>query len=164
MDLYLIHWPGTHGVYVIHVVYYDILIIIFTQGTITIFSIESTHLECFGKTSCARYSPIMLPSISHKQTLFVGLCKSIGVSNYTINHLKELLLHCKIKPAVNQVEFTPRLFQVSVLTTCCPQLSHSFTERSSSILQRKRYCIRGIFSVSKRRQGNTTICCITYSH
>lgn len=32
-----------------------------------------------------------------------GLCKSIGVSNFMINHLEALLPHCKIKPHVNQV-------------------------------------------------------------
>jgi diketogulonate reductase-like aldo/keto reductase len=32
-----------------------------------------------------------------------GLTKSIGVSNYGIHHLKELLGHARIKPVVNQV-------------------------------------------------------------
>jgi diketogulonate reductase-like aldo/keto reductase len=32
-----------------------------------------------------------------------GLTKSIGVSNYGIHHLQELLGHARIKPVVNQV-------------------------------------------------------------
>lgn len=33
-----------------------------------------------------------------------GLVREIGVSNYTVRHLNELLANCKgIKPAVNQV-------------------------------------------------------------
>lgn len=36
-----------------------------------------------------------------------GLAKSIGVSNYRINDLKETLKNAKVKPAVNQIEFHP---------------------------------------------------------
>ena len=32
-----------------------------------------------------------------------GVFKSIGVSNYNVRHLQELLSSCKIKPHVNQV-------------------------------------------------------------
>ncbi|MHA2357756.1 MAG: aldo/keto reductase [Candidatus Heimdallarchaeaceae archaeon] len=47
-----------------------------------------------------------------------GYCKAIGVSNYTINHLKELLEICEIKPTVNQVEFHPFLYQKELLDYC----------------------------------------------
>ncbi|MBW0432342.1 aldo/keto reductase [Leptospira yasudae] len=46
------------------------------------------------------------------------LCKSIGVSNYTIAHLTELLKEAKITPAVNQVEFHPFLNQVALFEYC----------------------------------------------
>ncbi|MCG6194359.1 aldo/keto reductase [Leptospira sp. FAT2] len=46
------------------------------------------------------------------------LCKSIGVSNYTIAHLTELLKEAKITPAVNQVEFHPFLNQVVLFEYC----------------------------------------------
>ena len=32
-----------------------------------------------------------------------SLIKNIGVSNYTVDHLKELLSYCRIKPVLNQV-------------------------------------------------------------
>uniref|UniRef100_A0A0A9Z6H5 Putative reductase n=2 Tax=Lygus hesperus TaxID=30085 RepID=A0A0A9Z6H5_LYGHE len=35
-----------------------------------------------------------------------GQLKAIGVSNYTVRHLEELLKFCTVKPAVNQVEFS----------------------------------------------------------
>ena len=38
-----------------------------------------------------------------------GKCRAIGVSNYTINHLQELLLNAEVVRAVNQVEFHPFL-------------------------------------------------------
>ena len=36
--------------------------------------------------------------------LFLGLAKAIGVSNYTIDHLKEMESYAEIMPAVNQVK------------------------------------------------------------
>lgn len=47
-----------------------------------------------------------------------GRCRTIGVSNYTIAHLEELLGHCNVAPAVNQVEFSPFLYQKSLLEFC----------------------------------------------
>ena len=38
-----------------------------------------------------------------------GKVKAIGVSNFTIRHLKELLKNAGIIPAINQVEFHPYL-------------------------------------------------------
>lgn len=40
-----------------------------------------------------------------------GLAKNIGVSNYTIRHLEELLSETSIVPAVNQIEFHPFLYE-----------------------------------------------------
>lgn len=47
-----------------------------------------------------------------------GLAKAIGVSNYTIKHLKELLEECEIVPAVNQVELHVFLQQPELLEFC----------------------------------------------
>jgi diketogulonate reductase-like aldo/keto reductase len=47
-----------------------------------------------------------------------GRCRAIGVSNYTITHLEELLGHCTTPPAVNQVEFSPFLYQKKLLDFC----------------------------------------------
>ncbi len=47
-----------------------------------------------------------------------GLCKAIGVSNYTQRHLTELLSTCDTKPMVNQVEFSPFLYQQDLLAFC----------------------------------------------
>ena len=44
-----------------------------------------------------------------------GLARSVGVSNYTIRHLEELLPSTAIPPAVNQVEFHPFLYQRPLL-------------------------------------------------
>ena len=47
-----------------------------------------------------------------------GLCRAIGVSNYMTWHLDELLASCRVRPAVNQVEFSPFLYLVDLLERC----------------------------------------------
>jgi diketogulonate reductase-like aldo/keto reductase len=42
------------------------------------------------------------------ETLLVqDRCRAIGVSNYMVRHLEELLDQCKVVPAVNQIELSP---------------------------------------------------------
>jgi diketogulonate reductase-like aldo/keto reductase len=45
-------------------------------------------------------------------------CHAIGVSNFTVEHLEELLDNSKTVPAVNQVEFNPFLYQKDLLEYC----------------------------------------------
>lgn len=47
-----------------------------------------------------------------------GRARSIGVSNFTINHLKELLSETEIVPVINQVEFHPFLYQKELMNFC----------------------------------------------
>ena len=47
-----------------------------------------------------------------------GKARSIGVSNFTIRHLTELLAETNTVPAVNQVEFHPYLYQRDLLDFC----------------------------------------------
>lgn len=47
-----------------------------------------------------------------------GKCRAIGVSNYMIRHLDELLADTPLVPAVDQVEFTPFLYRKELLETC----------------------------------------------
>ena len=47
-----------------------------------------------------------------------GKCRAIGVSNFTIRHLQGIMETAEIIPAVNQVEFTPILYQKELLDFC----------------------------------------------
>ena len=47
-----------------------------------------------------------------------GLAKSLGVSNYNIQCLCNLLSFCRIKPVVNEVEFNPYLNQKDLKEFC----------------------------------------------
>jgi diketogulonate reductase-like aldo/keto reductase len=50
-----------------------------------------------------------------------GQAKAIGVSNYTIRHLEELLKDCKVRPAINQVELSVVLQQPELVDYCKEQ-------------------------------------------
>lgn len=47
-----------------------------------------------------------------------GRAKAIGVSNFMVHHLENILASGQVVPAVNQVEFHPRLFQPELLKFC----------------------------------------------
>ncbi|XP_060110495.1 glyoxal reductase-like [Heteronotia binoei] len=47
-----------------------------------------------------------------------GKLRAIGVSNYTVRHLQELLASCRVPPAVLQVELHPELAQSELLDFC----------------------------------------------
>ncbi|WP_100398983.1 aldo/keto reductase [Bacillus sp. FJAT-44742] len=47
-----------------------------------------------------------------------GRVRAIGVSNFHIHHLKDLLEDAEIKPMVNQVEYHPHLTQEELLAFC----------------------------------------------
>ena len=47
-----------------------------------------------------------------------GLAKSIGVSNYTVALLMNLLASAEVKPAANQVELHPYLVQEELVSYC----------------------------------------------
>jgi diketogulonate reductase-like aldo/keto reductase len=47
-----------------------------------------------------------------------GKARAVGVSNYTIVDIKEILYNSDVVPAVNQVEFHPFLYQQELLRFC----------------------------------------------
>jgi methylglyoxal/glyoxal reductase len=53
-----------------------------------------------------------------KTLLEEGKCRAVGVSNFTIPHLEDLLEEHELVPAVNQVEFHPFLYQKELLEYC----------------------------------------------
>ncbi|MDE8564839.1 aldo/keto reductase [Anoxybacillus rupiensis] len=53
------------------------------------------------------------------ETLYkAGKVRAIGVSNFHIHHLEELMKEAEIKPMVNQVEYHPRLTQQKLQAFC----------------------------------------------
>ena len=50
-----------------------------------------------------------------------GRAKAIGVSNFQVDHLEDILRECQVVPSVNQVEFHPLLVQPELLRFCQSQ-------------------------------------------
>jgi len=50
-----------------------------------------------------------------------GKIRAIGVSNFQVHHLQDLMADCEIKPMLNQVEFHPYLTQKELLSFCREQ-------------------------------------------
>ncbi|OAB41681.1 aldo/keto reductase [Paenibacillus glacialis] len=50
-----------------------------------------------------------------------GRVRAIGVSNFHVHHLQDLLPDAEIKPMVNQIEYHPRLAQLELHTFCKEQ-------------------------------------------
>jgi diketogulonate reductase-like aldo/keto reductase len=47
-----------------------------------------------------------------------GKVRAIGVSNFNIHHLKDILEDCVVKPVINQVEYHPHLTQLELREFC----------------------------------------------
>mmetsp|Transcript_31249 Transcript_31249/g.71346 ORF Transcript_31249/g.71346 Transcript_31249/m.71346 type:complete len:353 (-) Transcript_31249:27-1085(-) len=93
LDLYLIHWPGP----------------------------KTGWPLPRGQTCPPEWTPALRNTgtwAAMEELYEKGLVKAIGVSNYSIRHLKELLKSCRVKPMVNQVEFHPHLVQQELLDFC----------------------------------------------
>ncbi|WP_166244202.1 aldo/keto reductase [Paenibacillus turpanensis] len=47
-----------------------------------------------------------------------GVVRAIGVSNFQVHHLQDVINDCEVKPMVNQVEYHPLLTQKPLLSFC----------------------------------------------
>jgi diketogulonate reductase-like aldo/keto reductase len=77
-----------------------------------------------------------------------GKARSIGVSNFTIRHLTELLVQTDAVPAVNQVEFHPYLYQRELLEFCVAR--GIVVEAYSPLTQGERLNDRKLVAVAKK--------------
>lgn len=94
IDLYLIHWP-----------------VLFASGD-RWFPLDSQGVFRSSHTDIKRVWGFM------EKLLASGKTKAIGVSNFNVRRLKELLAICKVKPAVNQIELHPYLQQPELMAFC----------------------------------------------
>ncbi|KAK5072814.1 hypothetical protein LTR64_000779 [Lithohypha guttulata] len=94
LDLYLIHWPVT-----------------FASGD-RWFPLDDAGVFKAYDTDVIKVWQIM------EKLLATGKTKAIGVSNYNVRRLKEVLAVAKTKPAVNQIEIHPYLVQKDLVDFC----------------------------------------------
>lgn len=77
-----------------------------------------------------------------------GRVRAIGVSNFMVHHLEELLGHAKIAPTVNQIEVSPFLQQRGVRDFCA---KHGIVvEAYSPLTQGERLADPAVVAVAKR--------------
>ena len=76
-----------------------------------------------------------------------GLCRSIGVSNFTIDNLVELEEKLGILPVANQVEFHPYYYQKELLEYC--NSKNIVIEAYSPLVHAKRMDEARLVSISK---------------
>ena len=81
-----------------------------------------------------------------------GRARAIGVSNYTDRHLAELLSWADVPPAVDQVEFSPFLYQAGLLEYC---RAHGIQLEAYSPLTRGRQLKDEKLVEVARRVGHT---------
>jgi len=97
VDLYLMHWPvpmnpnGNHPLFPKH-----------PDGSRDI-DTEWPHWKTWKEM---------------EKLLKTGKTKAIGVSNYSVKYLEELLPHCEVVPAANQIENHPYLPQQDIADFC----------------------------------------------
>ncbi|XP_076891899.1 D-galacturonate reductase-like [Bidens hawaiensis] len=95
IDLYLIHWPLK-------------------------LNLEKIKFPIPNECIAAIDIKAVWEGMEECQNLNLGLTKSIGVSNFSIKRIKEILSFAKIPPAVNQVEMNP-LWQQKKLNGFCKE-------------------------------------------
>lgn len=81
-----------------------------------------------------------------------GHIRAIGVSNFTSKHLKDLLEYAEIIPAVNQVEFHPRLVQKELMEFC---KTHNIQLEAWSPLMRGKVFQIPLFQCLSKKYGKT---------
>uniref|UniRef100_A0AC35TRL5 Aldo_ket_red domain-containing protein n=1 Tax=Rhabditophanes sp. KR3021 TaxID=114890 RepID=A0AC35TRL5_9BILA len=82
--------------------------------------------------------------------------KWIGVSNYNINHLEELLLECKIKPALNQCEYHPFYYSIELVEFCKKNGIHFQAYSSFGSASHKNLVLEDADIVNMAKEKNCT--------
>ncbi|MCY8371262.1 aldo/keto reductase [Bacillus haynesii] len=82
-----------------------------------------------------------------------GRVKAIGVSNFNIHHLEDLLKDAAVKPAINQVEYHPRLTQKELQEFC---RSHGIQLQAWSPLMQGQLLSHPLLKDIADKHGKTT--------
>jgi len=71
----------------------------------------------------------------------IGLARSIGVSNFSVQSLWDLTSYCRIRPAANEVEIHPLYNQEGLVAYCLAEgilpIAYSSLARASNTLKKK---------------------------
>ena len=93
LDLYMIHWP-------------------------VVFRHDVHRPESGADMLSLEEMPLVDTWKALEACVDAGLCKNIGVCNFSVKKLKTILNDCRIKPSANQVECHPFLPQKELFDFC----------------------------------------------
>lgn len=79
-----------------------------------------------------------------------GIVASIGVSNYTITHLQELFNYANVVPVVNQIEFSPFLYQKELKEFC--EGNGIFIEAYSPLVRGRKFNDQKLIQIANKHQ------------
>ncbi|MBP1662882.1 MAG: Aldehyde reductase [Bacteroidetes bacterium] len=148
LDLYLIHWP---------------------------LAFRQEQARSTGDLVSLEEIPLTSTWKSMEAVKKSGLTKHIGVSNFNIPKLKDLIANSEIKPEVNQIELHPYLQQNELVRFCqdnsilvtaySPLGSHHLTDNENSILlhpvikeiARKHHCTEAQVALAWGIQRSTAV-------
>ena len=81
-----------------------------------------------------------------------GRVRAIGVSNFTVGQLEELIVNCRVLPMVNQVEFHPYLQQPELIQYC--ESKGILPEAWAPVMRGKVHQVQEITEIGKRYGKN----------
>ncbi len=83
-----------------------------------------------------------------------GQARAIGVSNFTVEHLKEMEKYANVMPMVNQVEFHPFLYQKELLEYC--RLHGIVVEAYAPLTQGNKLTDERITTIAKKHSKSAS--------
>jgi diketogulonate reductase-like aldo/keto reductase len=89
-----------------------------------------------------------------------GYCKAIGVSNFEVKHLKNILDNCKIVPHVNQIGYFIGIDQSETIDFC--KLNNIFIEAYSPLGIGYLLSNKTINQIAKKYEVSPAQICIRY--
>ncbi len=81
-----------------------------------------------------------------------GRVRAIGVSNFTVGQLDELIVNCRVLPMVNQIEFHPYLQQPELIQYC--ESKGILPEAWAPVMRGKVHQVQEITEIGKRYGKN----------
>ncbi|ALD66556.1 aldo/keto reductase [Spiroplasma cantharicola] len=96
-----------------------------------------------------------------EEALDQGKVKSIGVSNFQVHHLKELLENCRVKPVINQIELHPALQNLEVVKFC--QANDILVESWGTMIRGKCFEVDELKLLAKKYNKSEAQICLRWA-